>query len=268
MWAPWVRNQARRAVRYLRDYGWREEYGRLETLRSVGRGRRAFLLGNAPSLSLMDLSPLADEFVCVANMGIRAVGDIIAHADMHVVLDTHRYRRFADEIERRAHDHSIPYRFLNLRMRRRWRRTGKGPLPYFLTSNPRKLTAGQPVPDMSEGLVFASSVLVSTAVLLDFIGFEEIYVIGCDLDYSSAGEYFYAAGRLDRIHEADPVVAAKRRNLAQVNGQFAILGGDLERRGRRIVNAGLGGNLDTLPRADFANLFATGPGKRSDGAPS
>jgi hypothetical protein len=203
----------------------------------------------------MDLSPLGGEFVCVANMGIRAVGDALSHADMHVVLDTHRYRRFAEEIERRVLDHPVRYRFLNLRMRRRWRRHGNGQMPYFLISSPDKLTSGQPLTDLSQGLIFASSVLVSTAILLDFMGFEAIYVLGCDLDYNSAGTYFYQPHRLDQIHEDDPVVMAKRRNMTQVNEQFAILRAAIEAKDRRIVNAGIGGNLHTLPRVDFATLF-------------
>src|SRR5689334_21218190 len=77
---------------------WAGTYRRLEAVRGIGEGRRAFLLGSGPSLATMDLAPLAAEFVCVVNMGIRAVGRQISHADMHVVSDANRYRRFAAEI--------------------------------------------------------------------------------------------------------------------------------------------------------------------------
>lgn len=252
---PRPRSRIRRLWRVLRERNWRPELERLEPLRAVGRGRRAFLVGNGPSLATMDLSRLETEFVCVANLGLRAIGNCIPHADMHIVMDTHRYRRFAGEIERSAAFHAIPYRFLNLRMRHRWRRQGSGPRPHFLINSPRKLVAGEPVPDLSDGVVTGASVLLSGAMVLDFMNFEEIFLIGCDLEYAPAKPYFYAVGALDATHERDRKVIAKRGEMVDVNGEFAVLRAHFEQNGRRIQNAGVGGQLDSLQRVDFASLF-------------
>ena len=254
---PSIRRRLSRGLRrFLRELNWRFEYRRLESLRELGRGRRAFLVGSGPSLAEMDLSRLAGEFVCVANMSLRAVGALLPHADMHVVTDTNRYRRFAAEIEALAARHAITYRFLNLRMRYRWRWKRRGARPYFIIVNPRKLVAGEPVPDLVDGVPTGATVLLSAAVLLDHLGFEAIYVLGCDLDYESQGKYFYAMGDLDHAHESDPDVIARRNNMAQVNGHFAVLRADFEKRGRKLFNAGRGGNLESLPRVDFDSLFS------------
>jgi len=249
------RGRPARLVRSLREFGWRRERQRVEGLRDIGRGRRAFLLGNGPSLNRLPLAALHDEFVCLANLGLRALGGPLRHADMHVILDTHRYRRFAAEIERLCADHAIAYRFLNMRMRARWRLRGRGARPYFLINNVRKLAPGEPVPDLSGGVVTGSSVLLSAALVLAHMGFDPIAVLGCDLDYEGDGEYFYAGGELDAVHSRDPKVLAKRREIRRVNEEFACIRRHLEKRGRSIVNAGLGGNLTSLPRVDFASLF-------------
>jgi hypothetical protein len=245
------------AFRFVRRIGWASEYRRLQALAGIGAGGRAFLVGNGPSLGGMDLRPLQSEFVCLTNMGLRAVGGLLPHADMHVLLDTHRYRRFASEIEELAARRAVTYRFLNLRMRRRWRRARKAPSPrpFFLASNPEKLVPGQPVPDSAKGVAAGSSVLLSAALLLHQMGFKDVYVIGCDLDYGSGERYFYGSGELDRVHEADPVVMGKRQNMTLVNAQFAALRADLEPKGTLLANAGLGGNLDSLPRVAFDSLF-------------
>ena len=257
--APLHRRVWRSARRAFRVFRWQAELRRIRALREVGKGRRAFLIGNGPSLNRMDLSPLSGEFVCLVNRGVRALGEGLDHADMHIVNDIHCYRAFADEIETIATRHPIPYRFLNARMRRRWRRAGQGAEPYFLIGNPRKLKAGEAVPDLSDGVVTGPSVLLSAVHLLDAMGFAEIHLIGCDLDYDSAGQYFFGLDETDMAHERNPDIIARRKDMTEVDGQFAVLRAHLERNGRRIFNAGLGGHLDSLPRVDFASLFTRGP---------
>lgn len=240
----------------LRTTQWRAELKRMQPLCSVGQGRRAFLVGNGPSLRDMDLLRLEGEFICLVNTGVRVLGAPLSQADMHVVNDIHCYRRFGPEIEAIAARYPLAYRFLNIRMRRAFLKAGAGQPPFFIINNPRKLAAGQPIPDLQDGVVTGSSVLISAAVLLRYMGFETIYVIGCDLDYQSAGAYFYDMQDADLAHEDAPDVAARRRNVITVDAQFAILRADFERQGQRIYNAGLGGDLDSLPRVDFASLFA------------
>lgn len=143
-------------------------------------------------------------------------------------------------------------------MRRRWRRQGQGAEPFFLIGNPRKLAAGKALPDLADGVVTGPSILLSAIHLLDAMGFEEIYLIGCDLDYDSAGPYFFGLNELDVAHEESPDIVARRHDRIEVNDQLGILRAHLERNGRRIFNSGLGGNLDSLPRIDFSSLFARG----------
>jgi hypothetical protein len=242
--------------RRLRTRRWRPEYQRLRQIEDLGVGRRAFLVGSGPSLGAMDLSPLDREFVCVVNMGVRAVGSALSHADMHVITDTNRYRRFAAEIEAIARKHPIPYRFLSQRVRRLWRALpDRANEPFYLVSHVAKVSEGPDLPPIDEGVVRAGSVLLTAAVLLDYLGFSPIYVIGCDLDYETAGKYFYELGTLDVTHENDPKVIERRPGMVTVDEQFAILRRTFEGRGHRLFNAGIGGKLESLERVDFATLF-------------
>lgn len=249
--------------RPIRLAQWRREYRRIEELRSLGEGRRAFVVGNGPSLKSMDLDRLRGEFVCVANMGIRAVGDQLPHADMHVVADTNRYLRFAEEIEALAERHRVPIRFLTRRARHLHRRHARGARPYLLTAR-RALHPDYALTDIAdsaavlalhEGLPTARSVLPAACIILHNMGFRTICVIGCDLDYGSGGKYFYETGMLDAEHEEDERVIAARRNALEANEDFAIVNRAMEREGGRILNAGVGGRLETLPRVEFEGVW-------------
>ena len=250
-------SRALRPIRLtLRERSWRPHYLRLQELRGIGTGRRAFLVGNGPSLRAMRLEELDGEFVCVANMGIRAVGTLFGHADMHVVTDGNRYRRFAADIEAIALETRIDYRFLSRRVRSIWQALPtQANEPFYLVPHIDKLPDATEVPPLSEGVARAPSVLVTAALLLKYLGFSEIYVIGCDLDYKSHGQYFYSLSELDRAHERDPKVVRRRDSAGAVDESFAILRQAFQRDGCALLNAGIGGNLRSLERVDFAGLF-------------
>lgn len=253
----------RKPIGFARRLRWRGEYRRLQAMRGSGAGRRAFLLGSGPSIGAMDLSPLDDEFVCVVNMGVHAIGGAVSHADMHVVTDTNRYRRFATDIEEIARKHPIPYRFISHRTRGVWRSLPeRANEPVFLVPHVDRLERRGDVPPLEEGVIRARSVLLTAAVLLEYLGFSPIYVLGCDLSYDKGDTYFYELGPLDRVHENDPKVMARRPGMHAVDGDFAILRRSFAADGHLILNAGSGGNLTSLERIDFATLFPrrdTGP---------
>ncbi len=268
-----VPRAAKRLVRHprqaLRTLKWQPQLRRLESIGSIGSGRRAFLVGCGPSLAEMDLSTLKGEFVCAANMAIRGVGDLLPHADMHIMTDPYGYARFASEIERLALDHSIGYRFLNYRARKIWRQleTKAAEEPIYFVPHTAKILELDAIPPVEEGIANGPSVLIPGAILLRHLGFDPIYILGCDLNYETNGPYFYPMREADLQHEADVVDRDGRRGISEVDRHFAVLRRDFERQGLRLVNAGLGGNLSSLPRAPLDGLFPRAMARMEVGKP-
>jgi hypothetical protein len=247
---------ARTVRRSFRRLKWAPQLKRLEQLRGIGKGRRAFLVGSGPSLAAMDLRLLDEDFVCVVNMAVRAIGNDLARADMHIMNDTHGYRRFSHEIEAIALRHLIRHRFLNIRARKFWRRLPeRAAEPIYIVPHTDKLAKLGEIPPISGGVASGGSVLISAAILLRYLDFDPIYVIGCDLDYETQGKYFYQMQKRDLQHEGDPIVVARRSGIDEVNLHFAIVRDDFARHGFSIVNAGIGGRLTSLPRVVFETLF-------------
>ena len=260
----------RRLSKWLRDTRaerrWRAECRSLLELADVGRGRRAFLLGSGPSLVQEDLTRLSGEFVCIVNTGVRALGRHLDHADMHVVNDMSCYRQYGQEIEAKCQAFDVRYRFVNQRAARYLKRAaGAEVQPILIFDNPVDPQTMDCPPPIEQGVVHGSTVLITAADLLYRMGFEAVYVLGCDLDYESAGKYFYPMGERDLEHEANPSVAGRRMDLADlvaVNREFRAVARFFEKEGRLLANSGRGGNLTALPRVPLTDALGRAPGPR------
>lgn len=251
----------RRLRRVLRRRRWALERRRIEALRPRFDGRRAFLLGSGPSLSAMDLSRLEGEFVCVVNLALRAVGSVIPHADMHVMNDVYGFEAYGEEIESLVRRHRIGLRFLNQRLKPKWRRLpDRGTRPIFVLVEESMARVTGRVPPIEEGVARGATVLISAASLLKAMGFREVFVLGCDLDYGAPEKYVYSMTERDAGHEENPRIKERRRDMIHVNQEFAAMRAAYEEDGRRLLNAGRGGNLVSLERTDFDGLFPSRSG--------
>lgn len=261
--SPWRRVwqvvlAARSRVRFrLTQAKFSREYLQLRALKDAYRGRRGFIVGNGPSLKSMDLSLLENEFVCVLNNGGQAIGGLLPHADMHVAADNNKYRRFAAEFESVALANSIPYRFFNFKVRRVWEKLDhRSKRPYFIMGNPRSLLEVGFTRDPRHGYGDCATVVLWAVQIMHYMGFSEIYVLGIDLDYQSQGPYFYALRANDHAHEVDPKVKARRAaSIPNADKEFALALRAMQADGRKLMNAGVGGRLNALPRVNFAALF-------------
>lgn len=254
----WLREKrhAHRQRRLHPGYHGRD-LARFQSVRNRFAGQRAFLIGSAPSIAGMDLEPLSGEFVCTINMGVRGAGQAFPRLDMHVVFDPNRLRRFGADFETVCAERGVQYRFYKWNERPIWEAVARPEAaePYFVILD-KKLKAGIRDVDPATGLKDGgSTAMIGAAQILFHLGFSEVYVLGCDLSYGEGQTYFYAMSEQDRVHEADPKVQEARAKMVEANRHFAEVRKLFERHGRRIANAGVGGNLTTLERIEFASLF-------------
>lgn len=259
------------SLRFLvKRLGWWPEFlCRIQYLKDQYRDRRAFLVAAGPSLNEMDLSLLKHDFICVVNMGVRLVGQNLPHANMHVVTDRKRYTKFAVEIEELCLRNDIQLRFLSWSCKNDWlslpgRRATRPkfilPTPY----EPQVLSQLGPLPDLSLGMRCGSSVVIPAAQILFWMGFRQVYVIGCDLNYDHDVKYAYSMSDIDRDHYTSIITSTRSDLTWKTNDEFAALLKHHSAHGRVLSNAGSGGRLSSLPRTDFASLFDRSEGESVD----
>lgn len=221
--------------------------------RNANLGQTLFLVGSGPSLKLMDLAPLADGLTFMTvNNGFRMFDG--QRIPMHAVSDNACYEKFGDEIERA----DIGQRFYRSRFRAlpAFRAHGHPATTVFVPYRKGGVLKRGFQPRAEKGLGNDASVLVFAAQLAYHLGFATVNVLGCDLDYSAPNAYAYAMTEADRAHEESAEVQSRRRAMVNANAEFAELRRHFEADGRRLINCGVGGKLDSLPRMSFAQAVA------------
>jgi hypothetical protein len=221
--------------------------------RNAHLGQTLFLVGSGPSLKQMDLAPLHDGLIFMTvNNGFRLFAG--HRIPMHAVSDNACYEKFGDEIEHA----DIGMRFYRSRFRT---------LPAFRAHGHPESTVFVPYRKggvlkrgfqsrAEKGLGNDASVLVFAAQLAYHLGFATVNVLGCDLDYSAPNAYAYAMTGADRAHEETAEVQNRRRAMANANAEFAELRRHFEADGRALINCGVGGKLDALPRITFEQAMS------------
>lgn len=237
------------------------QWGRLAKLQNSKKGKRCFLLANGPSLAELDLSHLAGEDVCVVNMGIRALDAGLPQVTIHVATDKNRYERFAPDMEAYAAKHTIPLRFFGIWGRKCWKNLPNkaSSLPFFLLVGRKSLFERGFQTNPFKGYGSCGTVLIIALQMLFYLGYDEVYVAGVDLDYNTGQAYFYAMQEKDTIHEQEQKVQARRPLMNNANDEFAFARNAFEQAGRKLMNVGVGGHLHALPRKDFQTLFEKAP---------
>lgn len=241
---------------------------RLKSLRDVHKGERIFILGNGPSLTKCDLTPLANEYTFGVNKIYMLFDQISWRPTYYTLLDW----RMGDAVAPALRDVQGMTRFYPERYR--------GILPetaetyWYWNRAVAHHTRDQFERDMTRGIPSRATVIVTAIQQAFYLGFREIYLIGVDASYTipdtvqqSGPDQFATGTQLhlqstadddpnhfdpryfgvgDRWHDPNPL--EMRRTLRNVRK-------GVERHGGRLTNATVGGSLEELPRVDYRELF-------------
>ncbi|MFZ5617491.1 MAG: 6-hydroxymethylpterin diphosphokinase MptE-like protein, partial [Pseudomonadota bacterium] len=233
---------------------------KLVSFRNRHRGERAFIIGNGPSLNLVDLTRLKGE----TTFGVNAIylnkdkmGFLPTH---HIVEDVFVAEDRAAEINALRGPHKWYGHYLRYCLEQTpevcWLnvacdyRNYPG-FPHFSTNAARIVWVGGTVSYIALQLAY-------------HMGFDEVILVGFDHSYSIPREamvegraitstsddpnHFHPGyfGKGYRWH--DPRV--DRMERAYINARRAF-----DAAGRRVINATAGGRLEVFERADYASLF-------------
>ena len=237
----------------------------LRKLRSFSNkhlGQRCFVIGNGPSLNLLDLTKLKNEFTFGVNAIYLNYDKMGFYPTYYVVEDTFVAEDRAEEINNykesikffghylkyclRPDENSIVLNVIkNYKPYRNF--------PHFSTNSLRKIYVGGSVTYLSLQLAY-------------FMGFSEVYMIGFDHNYeipkdailtnnnvsimstSDDPNHFHPDyfGKGKRWH--DPKVDRMEKGFLKAKKYF-------EMDDRKIYNATFGGHLEVFQRKDYSSLF-------------
>jgi len=232
----------------------RESIRRLAELKDIHNGRRAFIIGNGPSLRQTDLSKLRNEFTFGMNRIYLLFPELGFSTTYFVSINELVIGQFADEIL------ALPMpRFLA------WRSHPHFPanlsilqLPTFLYTS---YTGPRFSPDV-RGRVWEGATVTNVALQLAFhMGFQQVILIGVDHNFASRGEANKTVvSQGDDLNHFAPNYFGKGAkwqlpdlDTSEVGYTFAREA--YQKAGREVLDATAGGKLTIFPKVDYNSLF-------------
>jgi len=256
-------------LRYLHNRAryWRfilAEGRRLWVLKDIHAGERCFIIGNGPSIRQQDLTQLRDEVTFVTNMFFLHEQFDELNVNYYCVSDPSRWLSggFPDKFYQRLNDNRC-VNFLEYSAKRLVRTQGlfRDHYVYFLWLNDRKLVReGHVNLDISKNVFWGHTVVIDFCLpIVYYMGFREVYLLGCDCDYRLSEAPDFSKAYFYNINE-DPSSKAPVEVLANhaphwIFAAYETMKYAFESQGRRIFNAGIGGKLEVFERVSFEEIL-------------
>lgn len=257
----------------------------LKRFRGLHSGKRCFVMGNGPSLNKMDLNKLDGEIVFGCNSVFLLFDKIKWRPTFYTCVDSRVLPDRAKDIDAMLAAHPSMTAFFPNEViehsgdtRRFPTRTVLPPAKgrYYFKERPNSLS-NPPYSmfssDINDHVVQPYTVAITMLQIAAYMGFSEIYLIGCDTNYTvpqdtlkegikSDGEIglaltsiadndpnhfdprYFGAGR--KWHDPQPEMMIEHHRHAR---------DACEMLGVKVYNATVGGKLEVYPRRDFDSLF-------------
>ncbi len=257
-----------------------DKYGELELpyrdkeklveLKDAYKGNRIFIVGNGPSINNTPLELLMNEFTFAVNRFYLLYDKIDWKPTFYTALDW----RVVPDIAREINGLTGSTFFFDERFRGVLREGGDVYYYAHAPADPNYSDERSFAYDISRGVRGAGSVVGSAIQLAYFMGFDPIYLIGCDLGYKvldsvkQEGIDKFGNGvklELTSTNDDDPNhfdsrYFGKGKRWHDPNVKRMIDGHiqcktAIEKKGRYIFNATVGGELEVYKRIQFQSLF-------------
>lgn len=261
-----LKEKARKFIRLRFQNPWQ-----LHRLQNTFQGRRCFILGNGSSLRQHNLKLLQNEIVFCVNW-------FVLHPEFknlkgfYCLGDSRFYHtgEFAPELASPWAGHPGMSYFFDPKAYpavRRREQSGQLSAVYFVSvRNEYKVWEGSFWDDPGKGLAWGWTTIIDMCLPLAFyMGFQTVYLLGCDCDYGFektkdfSASYFY---NIQQLPEQDRAYLEKQRQNPQQFNQSGILERSyqtvkryFEAAGRKIYNAGFGGKLEVFDRVNYDDLW-------------
>jgi len=277
LWPLFQRQSAR-----LLDSNIRNMSQRLSSLQGSYRGQRCFIMGNGPSLNRMDLELFSQEHVWGLNKCYLLFDRISWRPGFYVAVDMRVASDVAAEINNLIRDLPQTKFFFPVSFRERrvvrsdadvywYHEVPLASVGYtYYSSNMDELTISPDLMftrDASRWVSGVTTVVIAALQLAVHLGFNPIYLIGCDTSYSIAATVRTERNiaKLVSTQDDDPshfdpryFGLGSKWSKPDVDGMFFH-----HRQARRVCeslgvsvyNATVGGKLEVFPRVDYRDLF-------------
>jgi hypothetical protein len=242
----------------------------LRSLKGRYSEERCFIMGSGPSLNRMDLELLREEYVWAVNKCYLLFDRINWRPSFYVAVDTRVVPDIAREINHLIRNLSETTFFFPLQFREQWvLRSGTNVYWYReVPLDETNLPDGVFTRDASEWVSSSRTVAIAALQLAVYLGFNPIYLIGCDTSYAVSSSVRTEGNDPDRFISTkdndpdhfDPRYFGQGSKWHKPHVGRMLFHYEQARRvchslGVNVYNATVGGKLEVFPRVDYIELF-------------
>lgn len=232
----------------------RESIRRLAELKDIHKGKRAFIIGNGPSLKQTDLTKLRNE----CTFGMNRIYLLFPELGFHTTYFCATNDLVIEQFHQDILELPMP-KFLAWRSHRHF--SSALPLSNIPTFLYTSYTGPRFSPDV-RGRVWEGATVTNVALQLAFhMGFEKVILIGVDHNFTSKGE----ANKTVVSQGDDPNHFAPNYfgkgykwqlpDLDTSEVGYALARDAYQKAGRKVLDATVGGKLTIFPKVDYNSLF-------------
>ncbi|MEO3738653.1 6-hydroxymethylpterin diphosphokinase MptE-like protein [Shewanella baltica] len=237
---------------------------KIRDLKGRFKGERCFILGNGPSLNMVDFSKLQSEYTFGVNGIFYKTKENSFKPTFYVVED----KAVMNDNTAEINDYNCQYKFFPTHYRRKIKNKKNC---YFFKMNTgfyRKESPNFGIPrfstDASKRMYCGQSVTMINLQLAFYMGFEKVYLLGMDFSYdipsSAKVDGLEIVSTEDDNNHFHPDYFGKGKTwhdpqLNNVLKSYKMMDLMFDCAGRKIYNSTHGGKLEVFERVPFDDLF-------------
>jgi hypothetical protein len=232
----------------------RESIRRLTGLKDIHKGKRAFIIGNGPSLKQTDLAKLKNEFTFGMNRIYLLFPELGFTSTYFCSINDLVIEQFNTDIL------ALPMpKFLAWRSHRYFpKNLHSSDVPTFLYTS----YTGPRFSTDVRGRVWEGATVTNMALQLAYhMGFQQVILIGVDHNFTSKGEANkIVISQGDDPNHVSPNYFGKgiKWQLPDLDTSeigYALARNAYQKAGREVLDATVGGKLTIFPKVDYNSLF-------------
>ena len=265
---------AEQRLAHERDFAASGEWDKILAMKDIYKGKRAFILGNGPSINQQDLTLLRDEITFVANWFINHKRFRRINPKFYCVSSHEMFggwgktpdlnADFARLVSEKQTEQTF---FFSNRFASYMRELGLVPenrLRSLIFDRPKFVIdeIGTQNYELNRCMDDGYTVLLTFCVpLCVHFGITDIYLLGCDCDYgltapSDPKAYFYRPEQHTSATTSFDSLVRIWTPGGPIFQTYEIVAREAEMRGTRMWNATRGGRLELLPRVEYESLVS------------
>jgi hypothetical protein len=244
---------------------------RLQNLKEKYTGQRCFILGNGPSLNKTHLELLEKETVWGFNKIYLLFNRIAWKPRFYVTNDRRLTQNISQEINLLIHQLTDTVFFFPDHFSSKEIKDTRGNIHWYHEKPwaPQKnITSPLFSQDPSKYVLNTATVIIAGLQLAAYLGFNPIYLVGCDTTYKIPSTVMFENGNPEMLtstvnddpNHFTPNYSGKGDKWSAPNVPLMILQYKdarkaLEEMNVQVYNATVGGQLEVFPRVAFESLF-------------